>query len=669
MQFIVFFIAVMMNSICYSAASSSSSSDLVWGASDLDRLPINNLVLFPADEPLQLPTKFSVPQSCEMSRQSATALAVRHISHEIRPEVQYRGRFFREAVLLRRKLLRVVHPLLHGSAEMHKKGLFGDLKAIISTAGERFWSGDTAGAFNAIKGNQEIWNQAKGAVSSVLNRWLGSGIDEFLFGENFHKSTHGSSGPSTIQALLDAENGVEKEFPNWNKKKTCPCGILKCPKLGANSKALLTGIECFFNNIIEYEKTRGRPFFTEEEEIDRLMIFLNSLTQRICQENVVFAALNKEGGVTDDKELKPYIHVVNYLIAIPTKVHNVGKYYKKNIQEIDKLLSCLHPNEQRELYEYIGVLIAKSEDPDYGYNKGDAGIHMLFSGATGTGKTFIAMNILRLLGFPLIKVTMKELQEGQDKSYNDIESLIDSDRLSGIETKLLRLRSGRKRGIGRLNHVLFTDEAESGKKYSITALKDQFDQFKKWHLPSLDITLPAFLCCIFTSNVTELISCDLAMRARFRHVMFSEMDPEKKIEILASALIEKIKYKPHLVAMWNRGDFNGILRKYVTFDIKRANLRVLLANIDSVIFYFEREIRAAAGEIYLLPPSERFGSRETFEEFLKRLFGTPAKSTTKNITCTGVESDTYLREDSDSPRFDTSADESFGDDYGAGDSE
>ncbi len=537
---------------------------------------------------------------------------------------QSRSYFNTEAINLQRRIGNILHPVLHGCAEDKDGGIcakIGESFKILGSSIKDFFSGNFNSAYNKLKGDKGLWESLKNTTAAIVGATFGAGVERVLFNTGFYGSsgTSESNGHKSLQVILDAEQNIQKHFPNWNAKKQCPHGIFGCPKLGNHSKQLLIAMHALFGNIADYEDRTGHDYFQDNDETDRLLIFLSKLVTRICEENIVYAAASKGAAPPDDKELIPYLKITHNLVALPTELHQIRASWKKNKDAIDKLLSILPLKEQRELYDYMRTLMLRAEDPSYAHKSGDASTHLLFAGPSGSGKTYVALKILELLDFPIMKITLDELREGQNVSYIDLDDLADEDeKLSGIETKMLRLKKDKKRGISSLNPVMFIDELDEDRNYTVSDLKDQLDQFKKLYLPSLGLTLPGFLYCMFTTNNTKLVK-DPALMGRFVQVLFPEMPIKKKIEILFPALQAKVEHYPELKEKHDDLFFKNRVEKYVKFN-PAINLRILMANIDSVIAHALTHIKVKQGDDFLVPTADRENKLETFKEFLERKF-------------------------------------------------
>lgn len=529
--------------------------------------------------------------------------------------------FYIESYKLQKKINTILHPVLHGCAEK-KVGFFEEMKKSASEAGSALYNGDVAGAWEKAKSNSGFWNTLKTVAGGVIGNYAGKETERVLFHGGFYNDS--GEGPSTsngslsLQVLHAAEEEIKEKFPDWNQKKQCPEGILNCLKLGHNSKNILASMYAFFSNIRTYEEKRKKPFFSQEES-NRVFMFLSNLVNRICEENILFAVTNKSSSAPDDKTLKPYLKIVNYLVALPTEFHDITEHWKKNRNEIDELLSFLPLEQRRNLYDYMKKLAGRAKDPLYGHRSGDSSINLLFSGDSGTGKTFVGSKLPELLGFTRIVLTFDELRRGQETSFNELDDLVEGANISGMETKILRLIKGAHKGIGSLNTLTFVDEIDEDRNYSVSELKEQFDQFKKMHFPSLGLSVPGFMNCIFTTNNKKLLK-NPALISRFIEIQFPRMTEEKKAQILFKFLQSKMENFPELQQHYDENYFKYIVDRIVNFD-KRINIRILIDNIDSILYFLDAQEKVKAGETFFVPVEDRTEEPESLDEFLKRTLG------------------------------------------------
>ncbi len=534
--------------------------------------------------------------------------------------------FYIESHKLRTRVDAILHPVLHGCAEK-QEGFFDSLKKTASKTSDALSKGNYSKAWEETRNNSSIWSTLKTVAGSVISKYAGKEAERVLFHGGFYNddsessSSSESSGSMSLEALNAAEEEIKNRFPDWNEKSKCPEGILKCHKLGHNSKTILTFMYAFFDNIKKYEERTGKDFFSHADT-NRTFAFLSNTATRICEENILFAITSKNSSAPNDIQLKPYSKVMNYLVAIPTEMHDPTEYMRKNSKEIAEKTEFLPLKPQRrKIYTYMGTLADRAREKDYGHKKGDSSTNLLFSGPTGTGKTFLGKQLPELLGFPPMVITLEELQRGQESSSNELEDLVDDPEISGLETKILVLDRIKKKSRMPLNPIGFIDELDTDRKSSISELKDRFDQFKKIYLPSLGLTIPGFLNCIFTSN-NESLFTDPALISRFLEIRFLKMPQDKKAKILLKAINERVSSRPELQKDYEDGRFEELTQKAVDFD-KRINIRIFLDNVHSIISFVDTQNKLASGHDYdyLVPVEDRSSEPEPYEEFLQRTFG------------------------------------------------
>jgi hypothetical protein len=518
-----------------------------------------------------------------------------------------------------RSLEKVLHPILHGCAEDQQ----GVIEKSLSTAYDtcsHLVNGEPGKAWERLKKQGGALTTLKMIAGGIVGQFAGQQAERVLFHGNFYGTEEMGecSGSESLNDLHQAERGIEKNYPHWDQKTMCPNGISGCPRIGAYSKKLLTAMNLFFNNIEEYERERGRDYFNKDD-CTRIFTFLGDVKAIICTTNLMNAIINKNSSVSNDEQLKNYVKVIYYLVALPTKLHDPERDWKHNRTDIDDLISFLPSTQKREVYDYMRKLLDRSKDPHYGHQEGDSSINLLLSVPTGTGKTRLGKRLPKLLGFNPIIMKLEELKEGQSRSFNSLTDLLEDAPLSGLEKKLLCLNTTKNKALTPCNPVCFIDEIDEDRNYSICELKDQFDQFKRIYLPSLGIEIPGFLNCIFTTNNSKLLK-DPALISRFMQIRFPRMTPEKKIEILHKTVEKKLRQPRYRQLRNSSAEIKELIEQLVRFD-NNINIRILLDNVDSVINFVETDSFVSRGDDWLLPPEDRSAeTRETFDQLLVRKF-------------------------------------------------
>lgn len=535
--------------------------------------------------------------------------------------------FSTQTARLKRTVNDAFHPILHGCAEPLIEGYFDQFKNKMAKTGSLIYSGNFSDALKEI-GNGITSSVAKKALKTAAigciekySKTLSSTLFRSGVYNDDNDATSGDdkhTGVASLQAMLDADQDPTKTFSNWRPTTMCPEGICKCTKLGINSKAVLIAMNRFIDHINSYEGEKRLPFFSTNAETDRIVSILLTVMKRLAELNIKSILTTKESQPADDKELIPCLQMVEKLVAIPTGSHNIAACWKKNQTAIDKLLSTLPLHEQDELYEYMRVLVSRATNQNYGYKPGDSSTNLLFAGPSGSGKTFTAKEIIRLLGFPVITMTLDEILS--HPSCEPADRLIDKGKISELEKKLLCLRPDKQSGISSIHPIIFIDEIDEDRTYTISDLKEKFDQFQHLRLISIGVTIPGFLNCIFTTNNTTLVKNDPALAGRFIQINFPPMPVDSKINILFNNISPKFKSNLVLKQKYDDTKIRDIVKKYVKFN-SETNLRILLAHVDGIVSHFDTEARASKETAYLVPPSRRNGQLETLDEFLLRKLG------------------------------------------------
>jgi len=530
-----------------------------------------------------------------------------------------KSRFGKESRKLQTRLGAILHPVLHGCAENQEK-FFDSLKQATNALGK----GDYSKAWEEAKKNTAAYQSLKVVGGSIVRKYVGKEAGRVLLDSGFYNESGDSpssygKGSRSLEALNAAKKEVKKRISHWDEKKICPEGFLHCRKLGHTSKTILTSMQAFFRNIKSAEDLAVENFFSTADT-NRVFSFLDTIVRRICEENILSAITNEGSFAPDDSQLKPHLKVVNLLLSIPTKMHDTEKHWRKNKNKIDELLDFLPLEQQRNLYtSYMRKIQERSQDPKYGHHDGNSSINLLLSGPTGTGKTFVGKKLPQLLGFNPIIVSLDELRSGQEASYNELKDLIDYPEISGFEKKILLLNKKKKEGLMPLNPIIFVDEIDEDRNYSISELKDQFDQFKKIYLPSLGINIPGFMNCIFTTNNERFLK-NPALISRFTEIKFPPMEANKKTTILLKSLNEKLAQFPKLKEQYGEVYFKNLVHQAVSFD-KCINIRILMDNVDSIIYFVDTQNKLKNGDDYLVPAEDRNKTPESYDEFLQRTFG------------------------------------------------
>lgn len=440
-----------------------------------------------------------------------------------------------------------------------------------------------------------------------------------------------ASGSSSQAAIRKVEKGESIDFVSpWNPAEQCSNDIKECNLLGPNSIKILHAISSIVNNINKYEEERGCSYFRTENDVSRILAILNCAIMRICDLNLK-ATLSKQ--ICDDKELLPTLEVLNSLIALPTKCHDIEAKQIENIAEIDRILSRFCQERQDGFFDYIAVLSARAKNILYGHDEKDAATHLFLAGPTCSGKSFFVEHILPLLGFSVIKMTVKEWL--QATSTESVEKLLRSGNLSPLEKKLLCFAPGKANESCSLIPIIMFDEMDKDCGYSESRLKEKLCQFRRLYFPALGIEVPCFLHCIFTSNNPDLFKNDPALQSRVVQMDFPEYSLPEQKDIILSKLEQKFYQSPYLYGQFSIEHLAEIVNNYVEFD-PESNLRDRLANLDYIPSFFETQIRVQNGEKHLVPPSRRNGPQRTFQEFLASIFNKKecAKTTRSKTTYT-----------------------------------
>lgn len=516
--------------------------------------------------------------------------------------------------LLRLKI--VLHPLLHGFGEKGQKGLLGTFK----DGAKEAYSGNYKKAWEKTSQDAGLWQVSKTVIGGVVGKYAGKEAERVLFHGGFYdRGSAAPSGSSSMEALLQLEGELRNRFPGWSESQ-CREGILKCPQLGFHSKLFLKKLDQFILNIEEYYVRTGYEFF-DKKDVQRIMQFVDQSVTRICEENVkgLFSGSKDSRPAVNDDVLKPYCKIMDYLLSVPIEMHDIESWWEKNSQKIDEHLAFLPcETQQRDLYDYMLKILNRSKDKSYGHCDGDSGIHLLFSGDTGTGKTFVGKNLPPLLGFSSVVMTLEQFKDGQQMLHSEIEDLIDED-LSGLEQSLLRLDKQKNKSLSFLNQIIFIDEIDEDRIHSVSDLKDMFDQFKRIYLPGLGLHLPGFLNCIFTTNNKKLLK-DPALISRFTQIVFPLMEVDRKYAILLIYLGKKLSQYSTLLNHYKRYEIEKRVLEAASFKNGKINIRVLIANLDSILNHLDLKQKVDQGKKFLIPFHDRQYGMESYPQFLDRKF-------------------------------------------------
>ncbi len=523
---------------------------------------------------------------------------------------------------LRDCLETVLHPVMHRAAESKD-----DILSALKQAGGNAWAGDLRKSVSMLNQNPTIRNNLinnvvwgakigfRGLVKNGIKKVFGkdglkvadrSGIFQYV-DYDFVGEQRRPKGSNSMTCLdLTAAEG-RKAFQDWHKKPSCTKSIHECPLLGHNSRTIMNKMNAFFAHIDEYEKRVGSNYFLNEE-VDEVASFFKEVNYRLFEENILHAITgsDEQSGAANDKELKPLIKVLNYLLALPTEMHNPKKHVEKNEDAIKKIISILPEKEQRRIWDTIDMLCFRAENPSFGQSETDSAEYLVFKGKTATGKTYAGTNLLKLLGYTPIQLTFDEAQEGQGNGAVDLKQLAYNDKakLSGFGEKMLKLNKKGK-PISTLNQMCFIDEAdEDSANYNVSRLKDQFKNCARPVFPGLGgLSFPGRPGFIFTTNNKKLFT-NAAFISRFKQLVFPAMQPESKEKILYDTINEKLEPYPQLSSKY---DFKKIVNALVLLA-PDVNIKVLKLNADNVIVHFKSKFEGTA----------RF--KETFAEFIQRRF-------------------------------------------------
>lgn len=496
--------------------------------------------------------------------------------------------FFIEAYK-QKKRLEFLHAVVHGCAEPKQKALFERMFFTgIESLGE-FLDGDWTKAYQIAKKDKDLWQTCKAIAGGVIGKYVGESAERALFGIGFYDAPDDAtdrSGSLSLEALHEAEENIRERFPQWNEATMCPAGIGKCPRMGAYGKSCIESMDAFFDNITEYEERTQCSYFDDKDRA-KVFTFVQDLMTRICGENIFAAMANKNATAPNDQILKGHLKVMNYLRALPIHMHDIEPHWEKNNEKIEQLLDFLPDDALKRIYDYMGTLMARAQDPHYGQRKGDAGKHLLFSGPTGSSKTYSGEELPKLLGYMPMRASLVQLIDCVECSDASLEDLVDGE-LSDIEKTLLILDPETKKPRAPLNPVVLLDEG-MGKNYikkrniSNSDVKYVTDQFKRFRLPRLGLNIPGYLNLILTNNAKDPLR-DPALISRITQIFFPRMTPEKKEQILYTAFEDRLQSHPYLHKKYSDEHFKMLVRRAVAFN-DRVNIRLLLDNVDTLVNY------------------------------------------------------------------------------------
>ncbi|USN50446.1 MAG: AAA family ATPase [Myxococcales bacterium] len=542
------------------------------------------------------------------------------LNHNLIIEESY---FSKRKAHLLLKLEKILHPILHGHGEPPKKGLLQKTYETSTKVWEDLKEFNLSAAYKTASKDNSFWQMAKTLAGGTVNYFAGERAEKVLFHGGFYDSPEAEMneerfGSESINLLSSLEEELEQRFERWKPQTECPDGLKKCKKIGLNSKNILKGLYAFLENIENYERKHGADFFSKDE-INRIFNFLDLVVVRLSEINIIGSIGNQEKNiVTDDSILQPYVRVINLLAAIPTKTHDVEKSLQENSDKILELMEFLPEKQKLSLLDYIRKLSYNAHNKTFAHSSGGCSSHLLFSGPTGTGKTFVGKKLPELLGFKPICMSLEELQRGQDNFSTEILDLVDGEDLSGLEKKILQLDARCMQAVCHLNQIVFIDELDEDRNYQISDLKEQFDQFKKLNFPSLGLQVPGFLNCIFTTNNQKLLR-DPALISRFTEIEFPPMNFHRKLDILSKHIYKKYDSEQfsELRKNFSKKELDKHLEKFIKFD-ERINIRILIENVDDILFLLDVKRRVELGDENILLGLQ---ARESFDDFLRRKFG------------------------------------------------
>ncbi len=541
--------------------------------------------------------------------------------------------FGKTAAELRNQLIYVLHPVMHRAAEQKD-----DILSALKEAGGSAFAGDPQKSLSTLWSNPSVRNNlinnvvwgaklgARGLVKNGIKKVFGkdglkvvdrSGI--FDYADYVSEDTRPKGSNSMACLDFTADEG-RLAFKEWHSNPSCTKGVHECPLLGHNSRGIIKKMNAFFDHISSYEKKVGEKYFPDKE-VDEVANFFKEVNYRLFDENILHAIAgpDEQSTIANDRDIKPLIKILDYLLALPTKMHNPKAHVEKNKAKIEKLISILPTAQQKDIWSIIDKIIFRAENPSFGQSAADAAIYLVLKGKTATGKTHTGTHLLQHLGYSLIQLTFDEAREGQEKAASGLKQLSYDDKveLSGLGKKLLKLNKSGKPSVT-LNQICFVDETdEDNQGYNESDIKRQFDNFKRIYFPALGLSAPGRLGFFFTTNNKELFTKPTLL-TRFTQLLFPPMKQEIKEEILYDNIIKTLERYPQLSSKY---DFKKIINILVLLAPK-INVKILLKNADDVIVYFKAQHEGRS----------RFN--ETFAELVLRKFklrAVPQKAKVKVI--------------------------------------